>query len=105
LDLQDWAFLGGGHAQYHFRFLAEAKVTFPGEAWQPYLLAGPGLSLRTFYYSGDSAADLDLLAGAGAQVSLGGDSHLFVQAALNALPGASPAVLEFPLTAGLWVGL
>ncbi|HVM32177.1 MAG TPA: outer membrane beta-barrel protein [bacterium] len=105
LDIQDWAYLGGGQAQYHFRFLAEAKVTLPGDAWQPYFIAGPGLSLRTFYFGGQSASNLDLLAGVGAQVGLGGDSHLFVQAALNALVDASPAVLDLPLTAGLWVGL
>jgi hypothetical protein len=47
---------------------------------------------------------LDLPAGFGAQMDLGADSHLFVQAALNTLP-ADPTVMEVPLTAGLWVGL
>jgi hypothetical protein len=104
LDIQDWAFLGGDKAQYHFRFIPELKAVFEGQGWQPYALAGAGLSLRTFYYQGNSAADLDLLAGLGAQIDLGGDSHLFVQAALNAL-AANPMVVEIPLTAGLWVGL
>ena len=104
LDIQDWAFLGGDKAQYHFRFIPEVKATGGGPGWQPYALAGAGLSLRTFYYQGQSAADLDLLAGLGAQVNLGGDSHLFVQAALNALT-ADPIVVDLPFTAGLWVGL
>jgi hypothetical protein len=105
LDFEDWSFIGGDRAQYHFRFLAQAKYTFAGEGWQPYLLAGPGLSLRTFYFSGGSASNLDLQAGLGAQVNLGGDSHLFVQAALNSLIDANPVELDSPLTAGLWVGL
>jgi hypothetical protein len=104
LDVQDWAFLGGDKAQYHFRFIPEVKATFEGNGWQPYALAGAGLSLRTFYYQGNSAANLDLPAGFGAQMDLGADSHLFVQAALNTLP-ADPTVMEVPLTAGLWVGL
>jgi hypothetical protein len=105
LDIQDWSFIGGGRAQYHFRFLAEAKYVFEGSGWQPYLLAGPGLSLRTFYFSGGSATNLDLLAGAGVQVDLGGDSHLFAQAALNSVIDANQGEQDFPLTAGLWVGL
>ena len=105
LQFEDWSFLGGGHAQYHFRFLAQAKYTFAGAGWQPYLLAGPGLSLRTFYFSGGSASNLDLEAGIGAQVNLGADSHLFVQAALNSLIDANPVEMDIPLTAELWVGL
>jgi hypothetical protein len=105
VDIADWSFIGGDRAQYHFRFLAQAKYTFPGMGWQPYLLAGPGLSLRTFYFSGASASNLDLEAGAGVQVDLGGDSHLFVQAQLNSLIDTNPKELDVPLTAGLWVGL
>jgi hypothetical protein len=105
LDVADWVFIGGDTALYNFRFLAQAKYTFDVDGWQPYLLAGPGLSLQTHYFDGGSASDPDFLAGAGAQLELGGHCRLFLQGELNLIPASGSTALDVPLTAGLWVVL
>lgn len=102
---EEWFFTGTGYSLYNFRVLAEAKFTFGGEGWQPYLLAGPGMVFQALSPSGDSASNFDALAGAGVQFDLAPRTHFFIEAKYNFIMSQTTTFTDLPVSAGLWVGL
>jgi hypothetical protein len=105
LDLQEWFFTGGGNSLDNFRLLAEAKYTFDGQGLQPYLLAGPGIIFQSISPSGDSTANFEVLGGLGIQFNLAPRTHLFLETQANFILSQTTAFTDFPVTAGLRVGL
>jgi hypothetical protein len=105
LDAEEWFFEGGGSSLYNLRALAVAKYAFSVQGCQPYLLAGPGFVFQTAFPTGDNTGNFDAMAGFGIQVDLGGRSHLFVESKYNFIVSQSSTFTDFPLSAGLWVGL
>jgi hypothetical protein len=105
LDGDEWFFTGTGYSLYQFRVLAEAKYTFEGQGWQPYLLAGPGMVFQSLSPSGDSTSNFDGLIGAGVQFDLAPRTHLFVEAKANFILSQSTTFMDIPVSAGIWVGL
>jgi hypothetical protein len=105
LDGEQWFFTGTGYSLYNFRVLAEAKYTFAGQGWQPYLIAGPGLVFQAISPSGDSTTNFDALAGAGVQFDIAPRTHLFIEAKYNFIMSSTTTFSDIPVSAGLWVGL
>jgi opacity protein-like surface antigen len=104
-EADQWIFTGGGFSDTNPRFLLEVKYTFEGQGWQPYILAGPGFALQYGSPSGESTTNADALAGVGAQLDLGGKSHLFLEARYNLTLTQDVTLGDVPIVAGLWVGL
>jgi hypothetical protein len=105
LDGDEWFFTGTGYSLYQFRVLAEAKYTFEGQGWQPYVLAGPGIVFQSLSPSGDSTSNFDGLIGAGVQFDLAPRTHLFVEAKANFILSQTTTFMDIPVSAGIWVGL
>lgn len=105
LEGEEWFFTGSGTSLYNFRVLAEAKYTFEGKGWQPYLLAGPGLVIQTLSPTGDSTTNFDALGGLGVQFDLAPRTHFFVEAKYNFIMSATTTFTDLPISAGIWVGL
>ena len=105
IDVEEWFFTGGGNALYNLRVVAEAKYTFGGKGWQPYVLLGPGLVFQSLSPTGDSTANFDALGGLGAQFDLAPRTHLFLEAVCNFIMSQTTTFSDIPISAGLWVGL
>jgi hypothetical protein len=105
LDGDEWFFTGSGYSLYQFRLLAEAKYTFDGKGWQPYVLAGPGMVFQSLSPSGGSTSNFDGLVGAGVQFDLAPRTHLFVEAKLNFIMSQTTTFVDVPMNIGIWVGL
>ena len=105
LDLQEWFFTGGGNSLYNLRTLLEAKYSFEGKGFQPYLVAGPGLVFQALSPSGDSTTNFDALLGLGLQFDLAPRTHLYLQASCNFILSQTTAFTDLPVSAGLWTGL
>jgi hypothetical protein len=105
LEGDEWFFTGTGYSLYQLRVLAEAKYTFEGRGWQPYVLAGPGMVFQSISPSGDSTSNFDALVGAGVQFDLAPRTHVFVEAKANFILSQSTTFLDIPVSAGIWVGL
>lgn len=105
LNGEEWFFTGTGYSLYNLRTLVEAKYTFDGEGWQPYILAGPGMVFQVISPSGDSTTNFDALAGAGVQFDLAPRTHLFIEAKYNFIMSQTTTFGDIPISAGLWVGL
>lgn len=105
LDVEEWFFTGGGSSLYNIRTLLEAKYSFDGQGWQPYVLLGPGLVFQNLSPSGDSTSNFDALGGLGVQFDLAPKTHLFLEAKYNFIMSQSTTFTDLPLSAGLWVGL
>ncbi len=105
VDVEEWFFTGGGSQLYNLRVLAEAKYTFEGQGWQPYLLAGPGMVLQNLSPSGDSTTNFDALGGLGVQFDLAPKAHFFLEAKYNFIMSQTSTFTDLPVSTGLWVGL
>jgi len=105
LDGDEWFLTGQGYSLYQFRLLAEAKYTFNGQGWQPYVLAGPGMVFQALSPGGTSTTNFDGLVGAGVQFDLAPRTHLFVEAKVNFIVSQTTTFVDVPLSAGIWVGL
>lgn len=105
LNVEEWFFTGGGSSLYNLRVLAEAKYTFDGQGWQPYVIAGPGIVFQTLSPTGDNTANFDALAGVGAQFDLAPKTHFFLEAKYNFIISQTTTFTDIPLRTGLWVGL
>ncbi len=105
LNLEEWFFTGTGYSLYQLRSLIEAKYTFDGQGWQPYVLAGPGMVFQSLSPSGDSTSNFDALVGAGVQFDVAPRTHVFIEAKYNFIMSQSTTFGDIPISAGLWVGL
>jgi hypothetical protein len=105
LGLEEWFFTGGGTSLFNFRVLAEAKYTFDGAGWQPYLLAGPGLVFQALSPTGDTASNFDALAGVGAQFDLAPQAKFFLEAKYNFILPETGSYQDVPVDFGLLVGI
>jgi len=105
LDVQEWFFAGGGLSLNNVRVLAEAKYSFEGNGFQPYLLAGPGLVFQSLSIGGESTTNFDAAGGLGIQFDLAPRTHLFLEAKANFILSQSTTFTDYPISAGLWVGL
>ncbi len=105
LNGESWFFTGSGYSLYQLRTLIEAKYTFDGQGFQPYVLLGPGMVFQTISPSGASTSNFDALAGIGAQFDVAPRTHLFIEAKYNFIMSQSTTFGDIPINAGLWVGL
>jgi hypothetical protein len=105
LNLEEWFYTGTGYSLYQFRSLIEAKYTFDGAGWQPYVLVGPGMVFQALSPSGDSTSNFDAVAGLGAQFDVAPRTHVFIEAKYNFIMSSSTTYGDIPISAGLWVGL
>jgi hypothetical protein len=105
LDVEEWFFTGSGNSLYNLRVLAEAKYTFEGQGWQPYVLAGPGLVFQSLSPTGDSTTNFDALGGLGVQFDLAPRTHFFLEAKYNFIMSQSTTFTDLSVSAGMWVGL
>ena len=105
LDGEAWLFTGTGYSLFNLRVLAEAKYTFDGQGWRPYLLAGPGMVLQDVSPVGDSTINFDALAGIGAEFDVAPQTHLFIEAKYNFIMTETTTFTDIPVSAGIWVGL
>lgn len=102
---EEWFFTGTGYSLYNFRVLAEAKYTFDGQGFQPYILLGPGMVFQALSPSGDSTSNFDALGGVGAQFDVAPRTHLFIEAKYNFIVSQSTTFSDIPINAGFCVGL
>jgi len=105
LNLEQWFFIGGSDSLYNLRALFEAKYSFAGQGWQPYLLAGAGPIFQALYPSGDSTANFDALVGAGLQFDLAPRTHWYLEAKYNFIVSQTTTFTDLPVSTGVWVGL
>jgi hypothetical protein len=105
LNVEEWFFTGTGYSLDNCRVLAEAKYSFDGQGWQPYVLAGPGLVFQVLSPSGDSTANFDALGGLGIQFDLAPRTHFYIEAKYNFIMSQSTTFSDVPVGAGIWVGL
>jgi len=105
LGLEEWIFTGAGKSLFNFRLMAEAKYTFDGQGWQPYLLAGPGLVFQALSPSGDSTCNFDALAGLGAQFDLAPQTKFFIEVKYNFILPETGSYQDVPADLGFSVGL
>jgi len=105
VDVDPFVYSINGYSLFNTRFLAEAKYTFAGQGWQPYVLAGPGFVFQSISPGTFSTVNFAAIVGVGAQFNLGGQLHLFVQAEDHFILPSGPAQMDLPITAGIWTGL
>jgi hypothetical protein len=105
LDVEPWFFMGGSNALNNVRGVLELKYTFAGKKLQPYVLVGAGMVYQTIYPTGDNTTNFDALGGLGIQTTLGGQSHIYLEAKYNVILPKSGSSTDVPITAGVWAGL
>jgi opacity protein-like surface antigen len=105
VNIDPFLYSSNGYTLTNLRFLAEAKYTFAGQGWQPYVLAGPGAVFQSLSPGTFSTVNFAAVAGLGAQFDLGGQLHFFVQAEDHFILPSGPAQMDLPITAGIWTGL
>jgi hypothetical protein len=105
VNVDPFVYSSNGYTLLNSRFLAEAKYTFAGSGWQPYVLAGPGFVFQSLTPGTFSTVNFAAVVGVGAQVDLGGQLHLFVQAEDHFILPNAAAQMDLPITAGVWTGL
>jgi hypothetical protein len=105
LNVEEWFFTGTGYSLDNYRVLAEAKYTFDGQGWQPYVLIGAGPVFQVLSPSGDSTTNFDALGGLGIQFDLAPRTHFYIEAKANFIMSQSTTFSDVPVGAGIWVGL
>ena len=105
VDVDPFIYSSNGYSLLNARVLAEAKYTFAGQGWQPYILAGPGVVFQSLTPGTFSTVNFAAVAGVGAQFDLGGKLHLFIQLEDHFILPQGAAQMDLPMTAGIWTGL
>ena len=104
LGTDNVSFEGPAYSLYNLRGLASVKYSFSVEGWQPYLLAGAGMTFQWLSAAGGTT-NLDALGGLGIQFNLSKDAHYFIEAKYNFILPSTGSYQDVPISTGIWVNL